>query len=70
MGAVRRGQVTPELIGQLAALAGLRLSPDRQEALVPFVREFLEGMSRLEAVDLTGCEPPTTVEPPPVEAGT
>ncbi len=64
MAAVRRGTVTPELVGRLAALAGVPLSRERQEALVPLLREFLDGVARLEEVDVSMCEPPVGFEPP------
>jgi Asp-tRNA(Asn)/Glu-tRNA(Gln) amidotransferase C subunit len=60
----RRGRVTPELVGQLSELSGLPLSRERQEALMPFLRDFLEGMARLEEVDVSKCEPPVAFESP------
>ncbi len=62
----RQGRVTPELVGQLSELAGLPLSRERQETLTPFLRDFLEGMARLEEVDVSTCEPPVAFEQPAI----
>ena len=59
--------MTPELVGQLAEHAGLSLSPDRQAALVPFLRELLDGAARLEEVDVTSYEPPRGFEVPAIQ---
>ena len=65
MAAGSRGKVTPELVGRLAELSGLRLPPERDIALVPFLEEFLAGAARLEEVDLSRCEPPVAFGRPP-----
>jgi hypothetical protein len=58
----RRGgpgpDVTPELIGHLAEVAGVPLAPDRCAHLVPFVDELVRGFARLGEVDLGDEEPP------------
>ena len=64
MASGKRGTVTPGLVGQLAEAAGLALARDRQEALVPVLREFLDSMRRLEQVDLSLCEPLVGAWPP------
>ena len=58
MTAGSRGSVTPDLVGRLAEMSGLHLSPERHLVLVPFLEEFLVGAARLEEVDLSRWEPP------------
>lgn len=65
MTAGSRGDVTPELVGRLAQLSGLHLSPERDVALVPFLEGFLAGAARLEEVDVSRCEPPVAFGRPP-----
>jgi Asp-tRNA(Asn)/Glu-tRNA(Gln) amidotransferase C subunit len=56
--------VTPELVGRLARAAGLDLTPERREALVPLLEEFLAGAARLEEVDVLRWEPSVGFDPP------
>lgn len=63
MPGVRRGPVTPGLVGELSELVGLPLSRERQETLTPFLRDFLDGMARLEEVDVSTCEPAQNLPP-------
>jgi hypothetical protein len=55
--------VTPELIGRLAEMAGVPLAPDRCAELVPFVDELVRSFARLGEVDLGDAEPPTGAVP-------
>jgi hypothetical protein len=56
-------EVTPELIGRLAGMAGVPLAPDRCAELVPFVDELVRGFARLGEVDLGDAEPPIGAVP-------
>jgi hypothetical protein len=49
--------VTPELIGHLAEMAGVPLAADRCAELVPFVDGLVRGFARLGEVDLGDAEP-------------
>ena len=53
-----RPDVTAELIGRLADVAGVPLAPDRCAELAPFVDELVRGFYRLAEVDLGEAEPP------------
>jgi Asp-tRNA(Asn)/Glu-tRNA(Gln) amidotransferase C subunit len=51
--------ITPAMVAALAQTAGLALSPDELQALVPVVCRTLGMLERLESLPLASAEPAT-----------
>lgn len=61
----QRITVTPAVVESLAGAAGLPLSPERQQELVPHLEAILAEWSRLDEVDVAGYEPPISLPSTP-----
>ncbi len=60
----KRIKITPEVVKTLASAAGLPLPPGRENELTPLVEGIVKDLIKLEEVDVTAHEPPTSFRYP------
>jgi Asp-tRNA(Asn)/Glu-tRNA(Gln) amidotransferase C subunit len=51
-------QITPSTVEELAGLAGLPLPSERRAMLAAVLRQLLDGVHAMDALDLEEAEPP------------